>query len=340
MNGRKLAPRWMQVSLIIAGFYNLLWGIITVLFPQAFFRLVDMQTPLYPQIWQCVGMIVGVYGIGFLIAARDPLRHWPIVLVALLGKILGSMGFLSAAVQGELPWSWGATILTNDLIWWIPFAGILYAAFGLHSDTTGDNDPIDLSTSLTQFKSQRGATLAELSSQRPLLTLFFRHSGCTFCREAMAQLAEQRNEIESQGVEIALVHMNPHMHATQTFTRYGLADLHRFGDPQCQLYRAFELRRGGFRNLFGPSNWRRGAKAGLLKGHGIGPPVGDGFRMHGAFLLKDGRILQAFRAENGCDQPDLVGLSCTAETRHVDARHRDAVDTLPQTAIEPPSGNC
>ena len=42
-----------------------------------------------------MGMIVGVYGIGYLIAARDPRTHWPIVLVGLLGKVFGPIGFVA-----------------------------------------------------------------------------------------------------------------------------------------------------------------------------------------------------------------------------------------------------
>lgn len=339
MSSHPCVPRWMPISLILAGIYNLLWGTITVLFPHAFFRLIDMQPPLYPQIWQCVGMIVGVYGIGFLIAARDPLRHWPIVLVALLGKIFGPIGFLLAVFQDELPWSWGITILTNDLIWWIPFTGILYASFRFHADTTGGGDPIDLSTALSQFKNQQGATLGELSLGQPLLVLFFRHSGCTFCREAMARLAEHRKEIEAQGVKIALVHMSPPQNAAQTFARYGLEDLHCFSDPQCQLYRAFELRRGSFGNLFGPQSWWRGAVAGIIRRHGLGLPVGDGFRMHGAFLLQDGRILQSFRAQNASDQPDLVSLSCIPNSQAADATCSYAADAPQESAVESAEGS-
>ncbi len=79
------APRWMTWCLVAAGVYNLAWGGLTVLVPNWLFDLTGMDRPNYPFIWQCVGMIVGVYGIGYLAAARDPVRHWPIVLVGFLG---------------------------------------------------------------------------------------------------------------------------------------------------------------------------------------------------------------------------------------------------------------
>ena len=57
---------------------------------------------------------MGVYGIGYAIAAGNPLRHWPIVLVGLLGKLFGPLGFLFYAIRGELPWIAGWTIVTKD----------------------------------------------------------------------------------------------------------------------------------------------------------------------------------------------------------------------------------
>lgn len=123
---------WMKLTLVLAGIYNLLWGGWVVLWPHAAFSLIEMDPPRYPEIWQCVGMVVGVYGIGYLLAARDPCRHWPIVLVGLLGKIFGPIGFLQAAAAGTLPWIAGLTILTNDLIWWVPFTIILWRAYQHH----------------------------------------------------------------------------------------------------------------------------------------------------------------------------------------------------------------
>ncbi|TVQ64258.1 MAG: alkyl hydroperoxide reductase [Phycisphaerales bacterium] len=119
----------MRRTLVLAGVYNLVWGAFVVVFPQAPFRWMGLEAPNYPEIWQCVGMIVGVYGVGYLCAARDPVRHWPIVLVGLLGKVFGPIGFIDAALRGTLPWAFGWTIVTNDLVWWVPFGLILLAAW-------------------------------------------------------------------------------------------------------------------------------------------------------------------------------------------------------------------
>jgi hypothetical protein len=121
-------PAWMKAVLRLAGVYNLGWGAFVVAFPDALFAWAGMPAPNYPEVWQCVGMVVGVYGVGYLIAAEDPFRHWPIVLVGLLGKLLGPIGFLNAALHGRLPWVAGWLNLTNDLVWWVPFTVILWRA--------------------------------------------------------------------------------------------------------------------------------------------------------------------------------------------------------------------
>ena len=127
-----LPAPWMGRCLVAAGIYNLAWGAVTVLMPSWLFTLTGMEQPNYPFIWQCVGMIVGVYGIGYLAAAADPIRHWPIILVGFLGKIFGPLGYCLGVLKGEVPAAFGVTLPTNDLIWWVPFGLILYRAARAH----------------------------------------------------------------------------------------------------------------------------------------------------------------------------------------------------------------
>lgn len=140
-----MTPRWMKHCLLAAGAYNVLWGTFVVVFPLMPFRWIGLPPPNYVSLWQCIGMIVGVYGVGYVAAAFNPARHWPIVLAGLLGKIFGPIGFVSAALRGELPWNAGWTILTNDLIWWVPFSLILlnaWRAYKLRTERTqGFHEP-------------------------------------------------------------------------------------------------------------------------------------------------------------------------------------------------------
>jgi small multidrug resistance pump len=112
-------------TLKLAAIYNLLWGALVILFPHLFFDLAGMERTNYPEIWQCVGMIVGVYGVGYWMAAQDPVKHYPVVLVGFLGKILGPIGFAQALITGRFPLAFGIIIIFNDLIWWIPFYKLL-----------------------------------------------------------------------------------------------------------------------------------------------------------------------------------------------------------------------
>jgi small multidrug resistance pump len=128
-----VSPMWMKQALLAAATYNIIWGGFAVFFPSMLFELLGMERPNYPELWQCIGMIVGVYGIGYAIAAFDPVRHWPVVLVGFLGKLLGPIGFVQSVAKGRLPWRFGLVNLTNDLIWLIPFGLILWRSYRLNS---------------------------------------------------------------------------------------------------------------------------------------------------------------------------------------------------------------
>lgn len=119
------APKWMSYILKAAAIYNILWGAWVVLFPQHFFELTGMEPINHPSIWQGMGMVIGVYGLGYYWASFAPLVHWPIVAVGMLGKIFGPLGYVFNALTGKVDVEFGYTMITNDFIWWIPFFLIL-----------------------------------------------------------------------------------------------------------------------------------------------------------------------------------------------------------------------
>ena len=101
--------------------YNLVWGALVILFPSAYFDLVNIDQPNYPAVWQVVGMFVLVYAPAYWWVARDPWGHRHLVVIGLAGKVLGPLGFIWAVATTDLPASFGWTLITNDAIWWLPF---------------------------------------------------------------------------------------------------------------------------------------------------------------------------------------------------------------------------
>jgi hypothetical protein len=83
----------------------------------------------HPMVWQGMGMVIGVYGLGYWWASYDPVRHWPIVAVGFIGKIFGPLGFFINYAQGIVPFEFIYTLITNDFIWWIPFFLILRTTY-------------------------------------------------------------------------------------------------------------------------------------------------------------------------------------------------------------------
>jgi hypothetical protein len=68
--------RQHRITFILAGIYNMLWGLYAAYDPQWLFRSAGLPDGNYPQIFACLGMVVGLYGILYLEVARLPERGW------------------------------------------------------------------------------------------------------------------------------------------------------------------------------------------------------------------------------------------------------------------------
>jgi peroxiredoxin len=188
-------------------------------------------------------------------------------------------------------------------------AAFLWRRLCFAAATTLRMTEITPSAALASHKSQGGRSLSELSRDSRLLVVFLRHAGCPFCREALAELSRKRAAIESTPARIVLVHMMNDEQAQDLFRKYGLNDVDRVSDPGQSLYRALGLTRGSAAQVMGPRTWWRGFKTAILSGHLPGKPIGDVFQMPGAFVVEDGRILRAFRADTSAAKPDYCELA-------------------------------
>ena len=158
------------------------------------------------------------------------------------------------------------------------------------------------------FQTNKHENLAQLADSSPVLLVFLRHFGCTFCRETMTELAEEKKKIESLGVQIVVVHMAEKEVAERLFEIYDLEGIYHISDPDLELYKAFGLKRATLWQFFGLRNWWRAFVAGVLKGHFVGSPLGDTFQMPGVFLYYKNMIVNRFRYNYVSDRPDFIKL--------------------------------
>jgi hypothetical protein len=119
-----------RLTFVAAGLYNIGWGLYSALDPQWLFRFAGMPPASNPEIFACLGMVIGLYGILYLDVARRPDQGWLIVAVGLAGKILGPIGAAVLIWNGDWPITAFVLCLTNDLIWWVPFGRYLVAFSG------------------------------------------------------------------------------------------------------------------------------------------------------------------------------------------------------------------
>ena len=176
------------------------------------------------------------------------------------------------------------------------------------TSATGSVD--EMAAALASVRTESGATLLALAEASPVLLVFLRHFGCSFCRKAISDVAELGPELEKRGVRPVFVHLGTPELAKAHFDYYGLSDVERVNDPGAAVYQlpVFALgRTNPLGQAMNPVVWVGWLKGALFK-HGIGKIQGDGHQMPGLFFLKDAKIVRRFVYKMIADEPDYLKL--------------------------------
>ena len=143
--------------------------------------------------------------------------------------------------------------------------------------------------------------------QQRTLVVLLRSFGCTFCREAMADVSAAKGELRRAGAAIVFVHGASPAEASAWFTKYGLDDVVQVSDPGLAHYRAFGLARTTARALVDPGVWTRGAACAWV--HGFGSQSAAMMRqLPGVFVVQGDRTLAEYRHRSPADRPDYLAL--------------------------------
>lgn len=305
---------WIRPILFIAFIYSLVWGIAMIWMPEYVFHSASLELPNHMYIWQTLGAIEMVLGISYLIACINPYRHWSPVLIGLGYKLMSTGIFLKSAMATPDLLNLSNYIFIDNLIWVIPFSAILISVYrrSQRADDLQIEAFDDDQISLDMFDTSEGIDLKKMTDSWPTMVIFLRHFGCTFCREALQDIAQQRKAIEAKGIRILLVHMlEDEEEARNQVVTYGenLHNLPLLSDPEGILYKKFKLRRGTLWQLLGGKVLFRGVVAGLVKGNGIGREMGDMMQMPGIFVVYQGEIIKKFVHKSSADRPQYTELA-------------------------------
>lgn len=167
-----------------------------------------------------------------------------------------------------------------------------------------------LTSALESLRDDSGRSLKQLCDDRPTLVCLLRHNGCTFCRETIAVLAAQKDELLRAGLSVAVVGMSDSVSSLKALgDRFGLSGVAWIVDPDRLLYQALALGRGSVLQLLGPRVIWSGLR-GLLRGYGFARPKEDPFQMPGTAIIHRGRVLRQYIHRSAADRPDYQALAC------------------------------
>ena len=168
----------------------------------------------------------------------------------------------------------------------------------------------EIAAAFRGVRAESGRTLLELVDAGPVLLVFLRHFGCSFCRQAIDDVSKVHGAQAERGVRPVFVHLGTPERAKPYFDYYGLASVERISNPDGSFYRnpIFELGRVSLLQIaFQPAVWKGWLQNAMIK-HGIGLIREDASQMPGVFFLRDRAIVRWFRHRTIADRPDYLRL--------------------------------
>lgn len=133
--GRRFIEPWMVKVLTFAGWYNIVAGLSMMILYHEGFKMLGVTKPEMNLPIQLVGMLVAVFGVGYLIAAKKPVENRNILLLGFFSKLFGPLLAMSYIVSGQLPVAMIPILIFADIAYLAPF-WMIYRECGRIADAT------------------------------------------------------------------------------------------------------------------------------------------------------------------------------------------------------------
>lgn len=116
---------WMKRLLWFVGGYNLLAGLAMLTCYHEGYKLLGVPKPELVLPLQLVGVLVGLFGVGYWLVARNPVENRNILTLGFLSKGLGSLLGVSYVAAGKLPTAFLLVLFFADIVYLVPFGIIM-----------------------------------------------------------------------------------------------------------------------------------------------------------------------------------------------------------------------
>ena len=129
-NSAPLLP-WMKYLLIFVGFFNLMAGAGMCMLYHEGYELLGISKPELVLPVQVMGILVALFGVGYLLVAQNPLENRHILTLGFLSKAICSGLALTYVAGGELPLAFLPALFFSDIVYLPPFYIIMRRIYRL-----------------------------------------------------------------------------------------------------------------------------------------------------------------------------------------------------------------
>ena len=122
---------WMRWLLRFTGCYNMLAGLTFLVFYHEAFKLMGLPKPQLLLPMQLVGVLVGLFGVGYLLVAANPIENRNVLMLGFWSKALGSLLGVGYVVLGKLPPIFIVVLFFADIMYLPPFLIIMRRLYSI-----------------------------------------------------------------------------------------------------------------------------------------------------------------------------------------------------------------
>jgi hypothetical protein len=111
--------------------YNVLAGLSMLVFYHEAYKMMGIDQPDVKMPLQLVGILVGLFGVGYWITASNPVENRNVLMLGFWSKLLGSCLSGYYVARGKLPAEFMIIVFFADIIYLVPFYIILKRLYRL-----------------------------------------------------------------------------------------------------------------------------------------------------------------------------------------------------------------